>query len=149
MKPDITLNGKVIADISELEKVFNENVDQCHYDATSFDVQVINTNYNVGAPETGLGPDKDGKKMSMLVMVSGGVRYWQDGLDRPEEEESDGFVETFIIVPNRAAYSPKAPKTTKRWLIQSQNFRIVTHAAPVPVPEAAPAVVSALAPAPA
>jgi NTF2-related export protein 1/2 len=87
----------------------------------SYDCQVINTNYNVGTDESRLGPEKDGKKMSILVMVSGSVRYWKDGAD----SETRGFTENVVLVPNLEAHGPKAARGEKKWLIQSQNFRLV------------------------
>lgn len=121
LKPDICLNGKVVADTTELEKIFNQDVEKCHYEAQSFDCHVINTNYNVGAPENMLGPDKEGKKISFMVLVSGSARYWADGTS----SEPKAFSESFVMVPSREAHAPKAPRGAKKWLIQSQNFRIV------------------------
>jgi NTF2-related export protein 1/2 len=119
------LNGKVIADMEELQNTFSKRIDRCHYDPSSWDCHVINKNYNVGAAESALAPEKDGTKMSFMVMVTGSVKFWMDGHEKLDEEPN-GFAESFILVPNREAYSPKAPKNTKKWLIQSQNFRRVT-----------------------
>jgi NTF2-related export protein 1/2 len=121
LKPDISLNGKVVVDMAELEKIFTQDVEKCHYEAQSFDCHVVNTNYNVGAPENALNPDKDGKKISFTLLVSGSVRYWADGISG----ESKPFSESFVLVPSRDAHGPKAARGAKKWLIQSQNFRIV------------------------
>jgi NTF2-related export protein 1/2 len=118
---DITLNGNTISDPSELQSFFENQVAKAQYEVGSFDCSVLNTNYNVGAREDQLGPDKDGKKMSILVMVSGSVKYWKDGSD----SEVRGFTENVVLVPNWEAHSPKAAKGEKKWLIQSQNFRLV------------------------
>lgn len=94
---------------------------KAHYEVQSFDCQVINTNYNVGVDETKLDPNKDGKKMSILVMVNGSVKYFKESTDG----ETRGFTESIVLVPNFEAQGPKAPKGSKRWLIQSQTFRLV------------------------
>ncbi|RDW64821.1 hypothetical protein BP6252_10472 [Coleophoma cylindrospora] len=115
---DISMNGNVFANPSELQDLFEKQVTKAQYDVHSFDCQVINRNYNVGADESMLGPDKDGKKMSLLVLVSGAVKYGEDGDER-------GFTESFILVPNWDALGPKAPKGLKKFLVASQNFRIL------------------------
>jgi len=121
LKPDITLNGNIISEPSELQSFFENQVSQAKYEVGSFDCHVINTNYNVGVREDQMGPDKDGKKMSVLVMVSGSVRYWKDGAD----SETRGFTENVVLVQNLEAQGPKAAKGDKKWLIQSQTFRLV------------------------
>lgn len=121
LRADITLNGNIISDPSELQSFFENQVAKAHYEVQSFDCQVINANYNVGISESQLGPDKDGKKMSLLVLVSGSAKYWRDGTD----SEVRGFTETVILVPNWEAQSPKAAKGERKWLIQSQKFRLV------------------------
>lgn len=75
----------------------------------------------MGVDESNLGPSKDGKKMSIMVMVSGSVKYYKDGA----EGETRGFTEAFMLVPNLEAQGPKAPRGTRKWLIQSQQFRLV------------------------
>jgi NTF2-related export protein 1/2 len=120
-KPDISLNGNIIEDPAEVQNIFEKQISKAHYEVQSFDCNVINPNYNVGMDDAGLGPDKDGKKMSILLMVSGSVRYWKNS----EDGENRGFTETFVLIPKWEAHSPKAPKGLKRWLIQSQNFRLV------------------------
>lgn len=75
----------------------------------------------MGTSESQLGPDKNGKKMSILVLVSGSAKYWKDGAD----SEVRGFTENVVLVPNWEAQSPNAAKGERKWLIQSQNFRLV------------------------
>jgi NTF2-related export protein 1/2 len=118
---DIILNGNTISNPAELQAVFENQVGKCLYEAQSIDCQVLNTNYNVGIDEANLGTNKDGKKMSIMVMVSGSVKYIKDGT----EGEIRGFTENFMLVPNTEAHGPKAARGTKKWLIQSQNFRLV------------------------
>jgi len=64
---------------------------------------------------------KDGRKMSILVMVNGSVKYFKENTDG----ETRGFTESFVLIPNLEAQGPKAAKGAKRWLIQSQTFRLV------------------------
>lgn len=87
----------------------------------SFDCHVLNPSYTVGAPEGTLGPDKDGRRMSIVVMVSGSVKYFEEG----GEGELRGFTDNLILVPNWDAQGPKASKGTRKWLIQNQTFRLV------------------------
>lgn len=118
---DIILNGNSISNPAELQAIFENQVSKCLYEAQSFDCQVLNRNYNVGVEENGLGPSKDGRKMSIMVMVNGSVKYYKDGA----EGETRGFTETFMLVPNLEAQGPKAPRGARKWLIQSQQFRLV------------------------
>lgn len=66
-RPDITLNGNVVSDPSEVQKIFETQIPKAQYEVQSFDCQVINPNYNVGLDDAALGPEKDGKKMSIVV----------------------------------------------------------------------------------
>jgi NTF2-related export protein 1/2 len=58
-------------------------------------------------------------------MVSGGVKYFKSAADEEVRDESRGFTETFVLVPHMEAQGAKAPRGLKKWLIQSQNFRLV------------------------
>jgi NTF2-related export protein 1/2 len=68
-RPDITLNGNVISDPSEVQKIFENQIPKAQYEVQSFDCHVINPNYNVGLDDAALSPEKDGKKMSIVVGV--------------------------------------------------------------------------------
>ncbi len=125
LKPDISINGNIIADVADLQEVLERADFRAHYEVQSFDCQVLNTNYNVGVPDNALGPDKDGKKMSIMVLVSGSVKYWNEGPMPQGDEGLRGFTETIILVPNREAQNPRAPNGEKKWLIQGQTFRLV------------------------
>lgn len=57
-----------------------------------------------------------------MVMVNGQVKYTSKSGNEGEERI---FVENFVLVPNMEARNPKAPKGIKKWLIQSQVFRLV------------------------
>lgn len=120
IKPDISINGNVFDDPTQVPATYDKSTGRAHYDVQSFDCQVLNTNYNIGAEDNGLNIDKDGKKLSVLVMVSGGVKYVKDGGD-----EHRGFTESITLAPNWDALNSKASKGEKKWLISSQNFRLV------------------------
>jgi NTF2-related export protein 1/2 len=68
-RPDITLNGNVIPDPAEVQKIFENQIPKAQYEVQSFDCHVVNPNYNVGLDDAALGPEKDGKKMSIVVGV--------------------------------------------------------------------------------
>lgn len=91
---------------------------EASYEIQSFDCQVINRAYPTPKAD-GIKPaaQMQAKDMSILILVSGHVRYGE-GRDQPQR----GFSETFVLVPNAAADRTRAPK---KWLIQSQNFRLV------------------------
>jgi len=122
LQADISLNGNIVATPDELQALFEKQVSKAHYEVQSFDCQVLNTNYNIDFEDHLLSPDKDGKKMSVLVVVSGSVKYGKEG---GSEGNARGFTESIVLVPNWAAQGPKALKGERRWLIQSQNFRLV------------------------
>jgi NTF2-related export protein 1/2 len=124
-KPDITLNGNVMSDPLEVQKIFETQIPKAYYEVQSFDCHVVNPNYNVSVDDSALGPNKDGKKMSIVVMVSGSVKYFKSSDDEEARAELRGFTETFVLVPNQEAQNPKAAKGIRKWLIQSQNFRLV------------------------
>ena len=102
--------------------MLEKQIEKAHYDVHSFDCSVISTNYNVGLDDSKFGPDKSGKKLSILVVISGTVRHWKEG----QEGETRGFTESIVLVPNWDAQSAKAPRDAKRWLIQSQTFRLIS-----------------------
>ncbi|KAI9648131.1 hypothetical protein NHQ30_002763 [Ciborinia camelliae] len=118
----ITLNGNVIPTPSAFQETFENKIGKTAYEAQSYDTHVINPNYNIGVDKSKLGADKDGKKISIVVMVNGQVKYSSKNGDEGEERS---FVENFVLVPNMEARNPKAPKGIKKWLIQSQVFRLV------------------------
>lgn len=118
---DIVLNGNTVSSPEELQAMFENQVERCLYEAQSVDCQVLNANYNVGLDDRDLGQDKKGDKVSFMVMVCGSVKYLKEGTDG----DVRGFTETFVMVPNMAAHGPKAPRGLRKWLIQSQVFRLV------------------------
>ncbi|KAM3075598.1 hypothetical protein ACMFMG_007734 [Clarireedia jacksonii] len=118
----ITLNGNIIPNPAALQEMFEKKVEKTAYDAQSYDAHVINTNYNIGVEEGKLVGEKDGGKMSIVVVVNGAVKYISKNGDEGDER---AFVENFVLVPNMEARNPKAPKGIRKWLIQSQIFRLV------------------------
>lgn len=42
-----------------------------------------------------------------------------------EEGDVRGFVDNVLLVPNWDSHGPKAPKGLKKWLVQTQNFRLI------------------------
>lgn len=118
LKADIVLNGVPSTDPTEVQNIFEKQVTKAHYEVQNFDCHTINPNYNVAANESALALDTDGKKMSIVVLISGTVKYGEEGDVR-------AFTDNVVLVPNLEAHSPKAAKGLKKWLVQSQNFRLV------------------------
>lgn len=121
LKPQISMNGKVLPDPAALQSAIADQPERSQYDVQSFDCHVLNTNYNVGVEDSAVGPEKDGRKMSILVLVSGSVKSIKDDVGG----DTRGFTESIILVPNWEAYSSRAPKGLRKWLISSQTFRYV------------------------
>ncbi|KAJ5201833.1 uncharacterized protein N7498_006496 [Penicillium cinerascens] len=114
----ILFNGNPVADGAAVQEIFVNQMPAAHYEAQSFDCQIINRAYPT-ATAAGVKPPAEMtvKDMSILVIVSGYVRYGE-GRDQPQR----GFSETFVLVPNP---STERGHRRKGWLIQSQNFRLV------------------------
>ncbi|KAJ5708255.1 hypothetical protein N7488_008056 [Penicillium malachiteum] len=116
----IVFNGNSVADGPAVQDIFVNQMPKSHYEAQSFDSQIINPAYPTVTP-TGVKPATEMtiKDMSILILVSGYVRYGE-GREQPQR----GFSETFVLVPNPS----KTTDRTKRhheWVIQSENFRLV------------------------
>jgi NTF2-related export protein 1/2 len=116
---DISLNGNIVPSPADLQILFESQMPKSHYEAQSFDCHVLNPNYNIGASDVDLGPDPSGRKMSILLVVSGYVKYGES-----RDAKMRGFTENFVLVPNFAAGIGNQA-AVRKWLIQSQNFRIV------------------------
>ncbi|KAI5300073.1 hypothetical protein KEM55_000209 [Ascosphaera atra] len=136
VQPPTTLlfNGNPVPDGAAVQEIFDNQMPQAHYEVQSYDCQMINPNYPTtavpGAPPVPQPPTAPGKggpaNFSLLLVVSGFVRY---GASR--DLPNRGFSETFVLVPNPAvaaagaqAHGKRDPRR-KRFLIQSQNFRLV------------------------
>ena len=116
---DISLNGNIVQSPLDLQNIFLDTIPAAHYEVQSFDCHVLNTNYNIGANDTDFAPDATGRKMCIALIVSGYVKYGE-----ARDTKMRGFTENFILVPNFQA-GIGSPHDMKKWLIQSQNFRIV------------------------
>lgn len=117
--PTISFNGNQIPDAAAMQTMFEQQMPQSHYEVQCYDCHVVNPNYIAEGAQGW--PAKTGKNMTILVTVSGYVKYGD-----PKEAKPRGFSETFILVPNPAAAASKQRlRNVKEWLIQTQNFRIV------------------------
>lgn len=117
--PAIVWNGNVVKDAATFQDMFVKEMPPSYYDVQSYDSHVINPKY-VSA-EDATSQQGSPKNMSMLVTVSGYVKYGEDA-----EAPMNGFSESFVLVPNPENDSTKGRgKRGKEWLIQSQTFRLV------------------------
>ncbi|KAJ5731228.1 NTF2-like protein [Penicillium malachiteum] len=116
----IVFNGNPVADGPAVQDIFVNQMPKSHYEAQSFDSQIINQAYPTVTP-TGVKPatEMTAKDMSLLLIVSGYVRYGE-GREQPQR----GFSETFVLVPNPSKPTDRN-KRHHEWLIQSENFRLV------------------------
>ena len=117
--PAIVYNGNVIADPTAMQKLFQEQMPKSEYFSQDYDCHVLNPNYIADGTQGALAAS--GKNMTILVTVSGYVKY---GEARPMEPRA--FSETFVLIPNPAAAGKTRARHVNEWLIQSQNFRLVT-----------------------
>ncbi|KAL9025007.1 MAG: hypothetical protein Q9196_006090 [Gyalolechia fulgens] len=117
--PSISFNGNQIPNAEAMQTLFEQQIPPSHYQVQCYDCHVVNPNYI--AEGTQGWPAKSGKNMTILVAVSGYVKYGD-----LKEAKPRGFSESFVLVPNPAvAASKQRLKNIKEWLIQTQNFRIV------------------------
>lgn len=138
---DITINGAHLGNPGEYETLLeaqrgnskpttngaghrrahnNSHNSRVRYEVDSFDAQVINDDYTIGAPEhiVNQGPDRAGSRISMLVSVMG-ILHLGTGHDTVRKT----FNEVFVLVPNWDARGRNPPRNVKRYLISSQNYR--------------------------
>ncbi|KAL8868640.1 MAG: hypothetical protein Q9174_004857 [Haloplaca sp. 1 TL-2023] len=115
----ISFNGNQISDAAAMQAMFEAQMPQSHYEVQCHDCHVVNPNYIADGAQAW--PLESGKNMTILVSVSGYVKYGD-----AKEGKMRGFSETFLLVPNpTAAVSKQRTKNVQEWLIQTQNFRIV------------------------
>ncbi|PGH18187.1 hypothetical protein AJ80_04574 [Polytolypa hystricis UAMH7299] len=121
----ILFNGNVVADGPSVQKIFMEQMPPARYEVQSYDCQIINLNYPIPPSAKPQSSVSQVKNMSILVMVSGYVRFG-DEKETPDTANR-GFSETFVLVPTAPGEAPAGPRGRgkKHWLIQSQNFRLV------------------------
>ncbi|KAI4097481.1 MAG: hypothetical protein LQ344_000213 [Seirophora lacunosa] len=117
--PSISFNGNQIPNAAAMQTMFEQQMPPSHYEVQCYDCHVVNPNYV--AEGTQGWPAKTGKNMTILVAVSGYVKY-----GNIKEAKPRGFSESFLLVPNPAAANTKQrSKNIKEWLIQTQTFRVV------------------------
>lgn len=119
LQPRITINGNIIKDPETFAAILARQRERPEYEVKSFDAHALNHNYSVGADDTR--PDKDGKKMSIMVVCNGDVKYTLGG-----GIEQHNFTESIVLVPNWETHKPNAARGLQKWLIASHNFRHVT-----------------------
>jgi NTF2-related export protein 1/2 len=113
--PTIIFNGRVLQNGASVQAMFENEMPPARYEAQSIDCQILNPQYT---PEGVSHSRSAASTMTILVMVSGAVRFSEDRND-PDR----GFSETFVLVPNQDR-GPRGQRP-KEFLIQSQNFRVV------------------------
>ncbi|KAL8857246.1 MAG: hypothetical protein Q9178_006172 [Gyalolechia marmorata] len=117
--PSISFNGTQVPTAAAMQTMFEQQMPQPHYEVQCYDCHVVNPNCTLEG--THAWPAKTGKNMTILVAVSGYVKY-----GKLKEAQPRAFSETFLLVPNPAAAAGKQRmKNVKEWLIQTQTFRIV------------------------
>ncbi|KAI9882130.1 MAG: hypothetical protein M1823_006122 [Watsoniomyces obsoletus] len=139
--PTIVINGNVIPDAHSLQTIFEQQMPQARYEVQSYDCHVLNPEYVIGGGTTSTsttgtatggssGSTKDNKNMSIILTVSGYVRYGE-----ATNAAMRGFSENFVLVPHpwntgalgpgRGAAAEKTGALKREWVIQTQNFRLV------------------------
>lgn len=113
--PTIIFNGNTLPNGTSVQQMFENEMPPTRYEAQSIDCHILNPQY---APDGAPAPRSPASTMTLLVIVSGAVRFSEDRND-PERQ----FSETLVLVPNqdRGGSGPRP----KEFLIQSQNFRLV------------------------
>lgn len=119
--PAIVFNGNVIPDPTAMQKMFQEQMPKAEYVPGDYDCHVLNPNYVVDGKQQTSSSVSSGRNMTILLTVSGFVKYGQ-----PRSVEPRGFSETFVLIPNPSASGSGRSRQGKEWLIQSQNFRLVS-----------------------
>jgi NTF2-related export protein 1/2 len=151
VKPDISINGRVVESVVAYEALLDAQGRFVTYEIASFDAHPVNANYALGCPEAlSLAADgaavpgrgkvaksiKDGDRVSFAVQVSGTIRYGKPGEVAAVSAEAAGgeaaaegvpiqkaFNESWLLVPHWEALGRNAPRGLNRWVVVSQNFR--------------------------
>ncbi|KAI1495764.1 hypothetical protein F5X99DRAFT_107200 [Biscogniauxia marginata] len=138
-RPDLSINGQPLASAAEYEALLAAQGGPVSYEVGSWDAQPVNPDCRLGCPEhllpplpsanssTGSGNGsnnekavRDGERVSLAVQVSGTVRYGRPGEDGAVAR---AFSEAWLLVPHWEAHGRNAPRSARRWLVVSQNFR--------------------------
>ncbi|KAI0533458.1 hypothetical protein GGR58DRAFT_486656 [Xylaria digitata] len=130
VKPDISINGRVVESVAAYEALLDAQGANVHYDIASFDAHPVNPNYGLGCPENllpaadgnegggGLGRGKvaksikDGDRVSFSIQVSGTIRY-----GKPDDAPANA---TGAAEAGSAAAAEGAPTETgfnESWLL--------------------------------
>ncbi|KAI5306663.1 methionyl-tRNA synthetase [Ascosphaera pollenicola] len=119
---DILFNGNFVASGAAVQQIFEKDMPPTHYEIQSYDCQLLNPNYTTSATPTAPAADTKGGALniSMILTVSGSVRFGES-----RTLPSRVFSETFVLVPNPNLQQGRKDPRQKRYLIQSQNFRLV------------------------
>ena len=117
--PIIVWNGNIVPNATSLQKLFEDSMPRTHYDVQNYDCHVINPNY--AAEGVQAGDVTTGENMTILVTVSGYVKHGTE-----KSAPAQGFSENFVLVPNNPAAANTTARNSRAWVIQSQNFRLVT-----------------------
>ncbi|KAI0104868.1 hypothetical protein GGR51DRAFT_521507 [Nemania sp. FL0031] len=86
VKPDISINGRVVESVAAYEALLDAQGAHVHYDVASFDAHPVNPNYGIGCPSQLAAPAdggsgravkslRDGDRLSFAVQVNGTIRY--------------------------------------------------------------------------
>ncbi|KAI1438692.1 hypothetical protein GGR50DRAFT_637377 [Xylaria sp. CBS 124048] len=124
LKPDISINGRVLESLTEYEEMLDKQGGPVQYDVAAFDAHVVNPNYCIGCPKALALPTdeaapgrakvaksiKDGDRVSFVIQVNGSIRY-----GNPGEATADPGVKHSPFTPiNTATTIPFAIPTTNK-----------------------------------
>lgn len=150
VKPDISINGRVVESVAAYEALLDAQGRHVHYHVASFDAHPVNPSYALGCPDAlsltaANGTDgmraraaksiRDGDRLSFAVQVNGTVRYGKPGDANGAGDNAaaavagDGapvekaFNEAWLLVPHWEALGHNAARGLKKWVVVSQNFR--------------------------
>ncbi|KAI0122993.1 hypothetical protein BJ170DRAFT_120300 [Xylariales sp. AK1849] len=117
--PDISVNGQPVASVADLDALYEQQGSPVHYEVHSYDAHPVNPHFVIGAPDPTAQSER-GEKLSFAVQVSGSVKY-----GKGEESVVKSFNEAFLLVPHWEAQGRNAARGLRKWVIISQNMRIL------------------------
>lgn len=118
--PYLNYNGEVQNDPAAFQQRFESQMPWTHFEPQSVDVHVMNP---VIAPIQTKSKKEQEMNMALLVQVSGFVRYHER-----KEGPMRAFSDSFVLMPNKdrvGGVQTSKNDHGRKWLIQTQNFRIV------------------------
>ncbi|KAI9809835.1 MAG: hypothetical protein M1825_000268 [Sarcosagium campestre] len=125
--PVLVFNGNVIPNPTALQELFEKQMPEARYEVQSYDCHVLNPRYNADGATDDAEAKANGNRstrprISLALTVSGYAKYGdvKDGTMR-------GFSESIILVPRpeTGKEGARRGKAKKKYLVQSQNFRLV------------------------